>query len=89
MARHGEQACARGEQHGHREPCSPATASNVSQGAWLARHGEQTTWEASCLSSGFSILHFWVLFTCFALNQLIGMSIKVLKGLIFLQMILN
>jgi len=34
MARHGEQACARGEQHGHREPCLPATASKAT------RHGE-------------------------------------------------
>jgi len=66
-----------------------ATASNVSQGAWLARHGEQsysprralwwqetclarhgeqTTWEASCLSSGFSILHFGFFSHVFALN---------------------
>ena len=70
-------------------PCLPATASNVSQGAWLARHGEQsysprralwwqetclarhgeqTTWEASCLSSGLSVLHFGFFSHVFALH---------------------
>ena len=97
FARHGEQSYSLRRAWCHRGHVLPATASRTT------RHGEQrgdiegtlpatasySAWEASCLSSSFSVLYFGSFFTYFHFELTLGINIKVLEVFISFPMALN